>query len=168
MNGVPSWDLFLFLFIIMGVVYGFILQKDRVVVTMLAIYVALVATTILVSPVQQFFAGEKAFFNQVFIRSNANSFSIQTIIFLGVIALVSAKSGLSGRDSGAGTFELLAFSFLNATLILSSIIFFMLPEQRNGIIEGSRIARLLVSYHTWWLILPLVLLIITGWRKSSD
>lgn len=152
----------------MGVVYGFVLQRDKVVVTMIAIYVGLVVTAILASPVQQFFVGEKAIFNQLFIRSNANAFTIQAVIFAGIIALVTAKSGLSARDCEMSPFALFGFSFLNACLILSSILFFMDVGQREHIMESSRIARLLVNYHTWWLLLPVALLIVTGWRKSGS
>lgn len=168
MNGVPSWDMFLILFLIMGIAYGVMLQRDKVVVTMISIYVALVVTAIIFPSVQQFFAGEKAILNQVFIKSNANSFTIQTVLFLAIIAVVTAKSGLSGHDEGVSPFAIFGFSFLNIALILSSILFFMPEVQREGIVAGSKIARFFVDYRIWWLILPVVLLIFTGWSKSKE
>lgn len=168
MSGVPSWDMFLLLFLIMGIAYGLMLQRDKVVVTMISIYVGLVVTAILFPSVQQFFAGEKAIMNQFFIKSNTNSFTIQTILFLAIIAIVTAKSGLVAHDSEMSPFIIFGFSFLNVALILSSILFFMPDGQREGIIEGSKIARFLVNYRVWWLILPVVLLIFTGWSKSKE
>lgn len=164
----PSWDLFIILFFIALTAYGFLMQRDKVVVTMISIYVALVVTAILTDPVQGFFAGEKAIMNQVFIKSNANTFTIQTAIFLLTIGLISAKSGIEGRDSGGSVIELFGFSFLNAALIVSSILFFMEPGKREAIVASSKLANILVTYQTWWIVLPVILLIATGFMRKNN
>ena len=148
--------------------YGFLLQRDKAVVTMISIYVALVITAILTDPIQGFFAGEKAIMNQIFIRSSANSFTIQTAIFLTIIGLVSAKSGIEGRDSGGSVIETFGFSFLNASLVVSSILFFMEPGKRETIVASSKLARILVNYQVWWIVLPVALLIITGFMRKNN
>jgi hypothetical protein len=168
MGSAPSWDLFILLFFIALVAYGFLLQRDKTVITTIAIYVALVLASILVDPVQQFFSGEKALLNQVFIKSNANTFTIQTIIFVATIILLSAKSGIEGRGSDSSFLEVLGFSFLNGALIITSIIFFMDPAKQESIMHGSKIVKFLMVYHNWWLILPVIFLIFTGWNKKSD
>jgi len=168
MGGSPSWDLFIVLFFIALTAYGFLLQRDKAVVTMISIYVALVVTTILVSPIQGFFSGEKAIMNQLFIRSSANSFTIQTVVFLAIIGLISTKSGIEGKDGGSSLIEIFIFSFLNAALIVSSILFFMDAGKREAVVETSKLAKILVNYQAWWVVLPVVLLIITGFMKKRS
>lgn len=168
MSGTPSWDMFIILFFIALSAYGFLLQRDKAVVTMIAIYVGLVLATILVDPVQSFFSGEKAFMNQIFIRSNTNTFTIQIVVFLATIGLISTKSGIEGRSSGGSMLELVGFSVLNAALIISSILLFMDPAKRETIMAVSKLGKILVTYNTWLLILPIVFLVGTGWNKESS
>ncbi len=164
----PSWDLFIMLFFIALTAYGFLLQRDKAVVTMISIYVALVVTTILTDPIQGFFAGEKAIMGQVFIRSSANAFTIQSAIFLVTIGLISTKSGIEGRDSGGSAIEIFGFSFLNAALVVSTILFFMEPAKREAIAASSKLANILVNYQVWWIVLPVALLIVTGFMRKNN
>lgn len=166
----PTWDLFLTLFFIIGVVYSFILQKDKVVVTLIAVYVALVVTSVLVTPVGEFFSGDRTILNRIFIKSNTNPFTISTLVFILTIALVSTKSGLAGKNSGGmlSPIELLAYSVLNTSLILSSILFFMPEGQRMAFDASSRIAHLLISYREYALLLPVALLIVSGFLHKNE
>lgn len=170
MVAVPTWDLFLILFFIIGVAYGFILQRDKTVITLISVYVALVITQVLTLPIQEFFAGERTVLGQFFIKANVSAFTLQTILFAGVIALVSAKSGISGRDSGGlmSPIEVFGFSLLNTALIISSIFFFMPEAMRAGFDESSKIAHFLIQYHIWWIVLPIILLIFTGFRHGNN
>lgn len=169
MTTLPTWDLFLILFFIIGVAYGFILQRDKTVITMISVYVALVITQIVAGPIQAFFTGDKTIFGQFFIHANVSSLTIQIIVFAAIIALVSAKSGLAGKESGnMSPIEILGYSALNTALIISSILFFMPEAMRNGFAETSKIASILIQYHIWWIIFPAALLVISGfWRKSE-
>lgn len=164
----PSWDMFIMLFFIALTAYGFLLQRDKAVVTMISIYVALVVTMVLADPIQGFFAGEKAIMNQVFIRSSANAFTVQTVIFLITIGLISVKSGIEGRSSDGSMIEIFGFSFLNAALVVSTILFFMDPAKRDAIAASSKLANILVSYQVWWIVLPVAFLIFTGFSRKSN
>lgn len=170
MVAVPTWDLFLILFFIIGVAYGFILQRDKTVITLISVYVALVITQVLTLPIQEFFAGDRTILGQFFIKANVSAFTVQTILFALTIALVSAKSGISGRDSGGmmSPIEVFGYSVLNTALIASSIFYFMPEAMRAGFDETGRIAHYLIQYHIWWIILPIILLVVTGFRKSND
>src|SRR3990167_4656595 len=92
----PSCDLFITIFFIVGIAYGMMLQRERAVVTLVTIYVALVITQLLTDPVSQFFVGEKTI-QSFFITSKASPFTIQSGLFIGTIVLLSTKSGLSGE-----------------------------------------------------------------------
>lgn len=168
MGGTPSWDLFIMLGFVALVAYGFLLQRDRAVVTMISIYVALIITAVLVGPAQDFFSGEKALFNQVFIRGNTNAFTIQAGIFLVTVALLSTKSGIEGHGSSSSVFEMFGFSVLNAALIISTILLYMDPAKRDTVMQASKLARMLIQYHTWILVLPAIFLVFTGWNKSHN
>ncbi len=167
MGGTLSWDIFLMIGFIAVVAYGFLMQRDKAVVTMISIYVAIVATALLVGPVQEFFTGEKALLNQVFIRSSANVYTIQLVIFIALVALISMKSGLAGDNRNGSIFEILGFSVINAALLTSSILFFMDPAKREVIVQTSKLAKLLVTYHTWIMVVPVFFLIFTGWSKKD-
>lgn len=166
MTGTPSWDTFIILFFIALLAYGFLLQRDKAAIMMISIYMAIVVTAILVDPVAQFFAGEKTFLNQMFIKSNANSFTIQVAIFLLIVGFVSSRSGIEGRNNSS-MFELFGLSFLNAALIITTILMYMDPGKREAIAESSKTARLLLQYHTWWLATPVLFLVVTGWSKKD-
>jgi hypothetical protein len=165
----PTWDLLIGLLLVLAVAFGFMLQRDKVVVTLVAIYVGLVLVSALTGTVQEFFAGDRAIFNKVFIRGTDSPFAIQTGIFLLVVMAITARSGLSG-GSGRGLLspiELLSYSFFNATLIVASVLSF-LPESTKGIIlDSSQLATLLNAFYGWLLVLPILLLIVLGYREKS-
>ncbi|HUD20575.1 MAG TPA: hypothetical protein VMQ44_00705 [Candidatus Saccharimonadales bacterium] len=176
MQSVPSWDLFLTIFFIVSIGYSFVLQRDKVVVTMLAIYAGIVIANILGGPMQAFFNGDKTIANSLFVRANASPLSVQSGIFLLTVVAVVIRSGLGGRGSGSrgvlSPFELAVFSFLNSTLILAAIFSFMTPDAQAHFAATSKIARQIINRETWWFVAPLIALAITGGlggsRRSSD
>lgn len=171
MISLPSWDLFITLFFIIGISYGFILQREKIIGTLVSVYISLVIVSVWSETIHKFFMGEKAVFNQVFIRSSASPFTIQVILFAAIILLLSAKSGISGAKSTKGLLsplELLIYSFLTTALILSSIFYFLPAETRAAFAETSRLARLVINYHTWWILLPIVFLVVTGFKRGGE
>lgn len=164
MAAVPSWDLFITLFFIIGIAYGFMLQREKVVVTTIATYAAIVVTQIFGDTVQQFFQGDKTILGQIFIRANTTPFTIQIGLFVAVIALISAKAGLSG-GKGKGMMsplEIIGHSFLGTALILSTILSFMPIEEQQSIMAQSNLAAKLINMHNIWVILPIIGLIASG------
>lgn len=167
---VPSWDLFLAIFFVVSIGYSFVLQRDKVVVTLLGIYAGIVMAQVLGEPLQAFFQGDKTIGNQLFIKANASPFTIAAGIFLVTTILVSVRSGLGNRSSGGGKltmFELALFSFLNSALILTAVFSFMAPEARATFAEHSRIARVFIDREVWWMVAPLIALIATGGLGKS-
>lgn len=173
-QAVPSWDLFLAIFFIVSIGYSFVLQRDKAVVTLLAIYAGIVMAQVLGAPLQQFFQGDKTIGDQLFIKANASPFTISAGIFLLTTVLVSIRSGMGKGNSSRGAlsaFELALFSFLNSALILTAVFSFMDPVARDQFAEHSRIARLFISHQSWWFVAPLIALVATGGLgkgRSSD
>lgn len=174
MQTVPSWDLFLIIFFIVSIGYSFVLQRDKVIVTLLAIYAGIVMANILGAPMQAFFNGDKTVADQIFIRANASPFTIQAGVFFLTVVLVSIRSGLGVGNSSRSkltAFELAIFSFLNSALILAAVFSFMPAEGQAQFSETSRIARVIIGKEVWWMLAPLIALIATGGLgkgRSSD
>ena len=51
----PSWDLAIAVFFLIGMTFGYILQREKIVATLLSVYVALVVTQIFAGNVFEFF-----------------------------------------------------------------------------------------------------------------
>ncbi|TSC66453.1 MAG: Uncharacterized protein CEO22_95 [Candidatus Berkelbacteria bacterium Gr01-1014_85] len=164
---VPSWDLFISLFFVIGIAYGIILQRDRVVACLLSVYVALLVSEQLVEPIGQFFQGDKTLFNQIWIRSNTSPFTIQTGLFIAIVVLLSAKGGLGhGRSRGGiGNLEVLVYSFLNTALIVASIFSFLPEATLEAYRHSSKLVAMLMQYQQAWQLLPVVALIFFGFQR---
>jgi len=165
----PSWDLFIGLFFVVVVGYGFVLQRDKVIVTLLSIYAGIVVANNFSPFVQKFFAGEQTVGNSVFIRSSASPFAIEAALFGITIILIGAKAGLTGKNSKGvlSPIELMTYSAFNAALILTTIFFFMDEASRNHIVETSKLGSFILKYNTVWLIAPLIFMLFTGGLRKS-
>ncbi len=176
MQSVPSWDLFLAIFFIVSIGYSFVLQRDKVIVTLLSIYAGIVIAGVLGGPLGAFFHGDKTIANQLFIRANASPFSVQSGLFLLTTILMSVRSGLGGRNTSGsrGTlsaFELGLFSFLNSALVLAAVFSFMSPDAQATFAAHSRIGKLIIDHLSWWFVAPLIAVVATGGlgkSRSSD
>ena len=151
---VPSWNLAIAVIFVMGISFGYILQRDKIIATLLSVYVGLIMTQALSGTMQQFFEGSKTF-NQFWINLHASPFSIRSAIFMLTITLLTAKAGISGG--------------ITTGLILSSLFNFMPADSRAAFVENSKFAAILINDYTWWVITPVLVLIGMGFfRKSAD
>lgn len=165
----PTWDLLIGILLILGIAYGFMLQRDKVVVTLISIYVGLVLVSVLTGTFQEFFAGDRAIFNKVFIRGTTSPFAIQTGIFLATVVAVTARSGLSGGGSRGllSPIEIFGYSFFNAALMITAVLSFLDEPMRTAIADSSQFATLLMAFRGWLMVLPIFLLVILGYREKS-
>ncbi|AKM82429.1 TPA: hypothetical protein DD449_05050 [Candidatus Berkelbacteria bacterium] len=167
---VPSWNLAIAVIFVMGISFGYILQRDKIIATLLSVYVGLIMTQALSGTMQQFFEGSKTF-NQFWINLHASPFSIRSAIFMLTITLLTAKAGISGGKTKGllSPFEIIGYSILTTGLILSSLFNFMPADSRAAFVENSKFAAILINDYTWWVITPVLVLIGMGFfRKSAD
>jgi len=166
----PTWNLAITVIFLIGIVFGYILQREKIIATLLSVYVALVVTQLFAGNVFDFFQGNKVLFNQVWIRSNASPFTVRVLVFLAVIALLSAKGGISGTKSKGvlSPIEIMILSFLATGLILSSIFFFMPPETRDAFIKSSALASFVIRYYPLWVVTPIIVLVGLGFVRKTD
>lgn len=167
----PSWDLAIAVFFLIGIAFGYILQREKIIATLLSTYVALIVTEVFAGNVFDFFQGNKTIFGDIWIKSGASPFAVRTILFMAVITLLSAKGGISGTKAKGilSPIEIFGLSFLTTALILSSIFYFMPPESREAFIASSRLASFMIRHYIWWVILPVLALVGLGFvRKGSS
>ncbi len=166
----PSWDLAIAVFFLIGMAFGYILQREKIIATLLSVYVALVVTQVFAGNVFEFFQGSKTI-GTVWVQSGASPFTVRVIIFMAVITLLSAKGGIKGATAKGllSPIEIILLSFLTTGLILSSIFYFMPPESRETFMAASRLANLVIKYYIWWVLAPPVALIALGFfRRTSS
>lgn len=164
-----SWDAFITLCFIIATVYGFVLQKDRLTVILISSYVALTVANFWGESLYKILL-EKGELLGSWTR-NTSLFSVTAGIFILFIILLAARSGFSveERASVYTPFIMALLGFLTAGLILSSIFSFMPDDLRMGLIATSKMANFVWKYHTLWVVLPpIVLVIISMFGKSRS
>lgn len=167
----PSWDLAIVVFFLIGIAFGYILQREKIVATLLSVYVALVVTQVFSGNVMSFFQGDKVIFGQVWIKSGSSPFTVRVAIFMLVIMFLSAKGGISGSKTKGilSPIEIIAFSFMTTGLILASIFYFMAPESREAFMMASRMANFIIKNYVWFVVVPPLAMIGLGFfRKTSS
>ena len=164
----PSWDLFVALFLIVSIGYGFLMQRERIIVTMVAAYVGLVFAILFTPQVFGFFHGTNPLLGKFFIRANLDITQIQIGLFLLTTILVSTKAGLDAeRSRGWLTpFELVLTSALTGILIAGAIIGFLPETTRLGLATGSKFVAYLVHYHDLAILAPIAFLVVLGLRDG--
>lgn len=167
LQSAPSWDLVITLMFVIGVTYGFIMMRDRILVMLLALYAGNVVANAIAEPIHKFFNGDVAILNKIWVSSNASPFFIKLAVFGAVVLLISAKGGLSGKRSGVSFFELGAYSFFSVCIGLSSLFSFMEPAKVAEYTSASKLAALVVNHQTLWFVAPLVVLAVLGGGHRS-
>ncbi|HLC38792.1 MAG TPA: hypothetical protein VJJ80_01545 [Patescibacteria group bacterium] len=166
----PSWDLFIIIFLAIATGYGFILQKEKAAATLISTYIALAVTSVWGEAVYNILSGNTILFNQVWFQSHLSIFTVKAIMFGAFIVLLSLKGEyLSSRTGTVGsTILLFLYSFLNAGLIVATIISFMDEAARTNLLLQSQAAEMIFKYQNYWIALPAIILIVAGFRKKSN
>jgi len=165
--------LVLLVFFGLSVLYAFLL-RERVVVLLLAAYAAGLVADKWGDTIYQMISGQAGnILNQGLVVHSISVFSVQVALFALVLLVISLRGGLLVNPStmGRGIWSLLiilGYGFLTAALIATSILNFLSPDIREAIIGGSALAKYLINYQAWWLILPLALMIVSGGRTSEE
>jgi len=168
MHQLPSVDIFIGLFFLVGIAYGFLLQREKTITTLVSVYMGIVIATSFSQSVFEFFNGNKVIAGQIWIRSNASTSTIAIILFLLSTFLVSgAINSKSKRSDDLSLFEVIVYSGLMVALILSSILGFLPTVSRAHYIEISQAAKYLWNFRTLFVLLPPILLILLNWKKKD-
>lgn len=161
----PTWDLIITLFFLLAVGYGLILGRERVIVTLIATYVGFAVATETGNALYAIFTGQSVVSGDIWIKSNLSVFLTKTILFAAIIILLSVKGEFTATNLGGGMKGMVlagVYSFLNAGLIVSSLISFLMEQTRASLYAQSYLASRVVDLRNWWLLLPVVIMIAVG------
>lgn len=149
----PTWDILLvFALLAGGFFYGISAGKRRIAATIIYTYAALAVTSVL--PIERlagFFAG-------------TSSFWVEAGAFLAIFILLALLLGTSRRRRGfapaSSWWQVFLLSFAQVGLLIHLVLGFLPPEQIKTLAPLTRTVFANPTYHLWWLIVPLAILVI--------
>jgi len=165
-----TWDLFVGILLIIGVVYGFALQRERIFTSLMSIYMGIVVANVWGESLFNFFEGKSMLFDSVWVKANTTPSTISIILFVLVVAIISAKAPIGYMRSWSivTPIETVAYSLLNMALFLATI-YRMLPmELQEKIVAQSRFIGPALDFYNLLLVAPLILLILITSRRTSS
>ena len=155
----PTWDLFIVVFLLVGtLIYGFSMGRDRIIMIMVAVYIALVAATHL--PYSPQFGASLPITNGFFVK-------ISTFLGLFVVLFfMLTRSALNHAIAGSGAlgrwWHILLLAFLQVGMLISVVL---------GFLPGEWLTHLSLLTQTifvspWgkfaWVLIPIFGLLIVG------
>jgi hypothetical protein len=160
----PTWDLFIILFfVIAALVYGISLGRDRILVILVAIYMALAVVKYL------------PFLTEFSARISVNdAFAFRVSIFLGLFILLffflSQSALLRTFASGAAQgslIQVIVYSVLHVGLLISVTLSFF-PQDLSGVLSPlTQTLFLSDAAKAVWIITPLLAMAIFGRGKKD-
>jgi quinol-cytochrome oxidoreductase complex cytochrome b subunit len=164
----PSVDVFIGLFFLAGIVYGFLLQREKTITTLCSVYIGLVVASSFSQTIFEFFNGNKVIANQIWIRGNASTSTIAISLLLITTFFVSgAINSKNKKSEEISIVETVIYSALIVALILSSVLGFLPEATRNSYIHGSKLAKILYDFKTLFVIVPPIMLVVLNWKKKE-
>ncbi|MFH0912447.1 MAG: hypothetical protein V1807_02195 [Patescibacteria group bacterium] len=165
---VPTWDLVLLVFFAASLIYGFLMGKDKILVTILGAYVGLVIANQWGDRVFNFVAQQTEILNTGWMQGSLSIFVAKVVLFAFVLLIIAMKGGWLVRPvlGGGGVFGMvlpLVYSMASAVLIAASVLDFLPEETRGQVIEKSMVAAPLVHYYAVWLVLPVIIIWVSSW-----
>lgn len=165
----PTWDLFLLVFFVVGsLLYGFSLGRDRIIMIMVSIYMALVAVSRL--PFDPNSAGEISLQSGFVVKFS--TFVGLFIILFFLLTRSALHRAMSGSDGGGKWWQVLMLSFAQIGLVLSVVLSFLPPIATQKFASITRIIFVSRVGQFVWVMLPIVALLLIGYantrRRSSD
>ena len=155
----PSWDLMIALVFVVGsFLYGFSLGRDRLIVIMVSIYMALA----LISNAPYLDAVMKkteGVLNQIFVFKLTGFLGLFLVLFF-FLSRSALQRSIASRDEKGAWWQVIIFSVLHVGLLLSVILSFLPKEALDNL---SPITRQIFTYdgaRFAWLTLPIVAMII--------
>lgn len=165
-----TWDLLISVFFIMGISYGFILQREKILATMLAVYVGWAVANVWSKPIFGLLTGKTVLMDQLWFKTDLTLFHVQVGVFVLIVVLLALKGDFADitRRIGGSSSPLIvfAYSFLNAGLVLSIIFSFMGPKAMRYLASSSHLAELVIDYKNWWIVAPAIIMIAAGFMRG--
>lgn len=164
----PTWDLFIVIFLFVAAfLYGLSLGRDRIIVIMVAIYMAL--AVINTAPFINNLYGKELSINI------GQNFAFKVTLFLGVFILLffllsrSALTRTFGETTSTGSWwQVILFSFLHVGLLISVVLSFLPPETAEHLLPLTRQVFSSELGKFIWIVSPIVAMILFKNRKDQS
>jgi len=161
----PSWDLFILLFFVIGaLLYGLSLGRDRVIVILVSVYMALAVVSN--TPV----------LNKINFQFHVNDNYVLRItffvgIFVALFFLLSRSALLKtigGSNAPGSWWQTIIFSILQVGLLISITLNFLPAEITQGLSDGTKQIFMGDNGRSAWMVLPIVLMALAPKSKGVD
>lgn len=161
----PTWDIFILLFFVVGaLLYGLSLGRDRVIVILVGIYMALAVVT------------NAPALSAVNVALNVNENYVMRIsLFLGIFVVVFfllSRSALlktiGGSNAPGSWWQTIVFSILQVGLLISVTLSFLPKEMTQGLTQVTKDIFMSDRGRSAWLVLPIVFMIFAPKHKDRD
>ena len=161
----PSWDVFIILFfVVSSFVYGISLGRDRILVILVSIYMAL-AVVKYVPYITEFTAD----------LSINEGFALRVSVFLGMFVLLffllsqSALVKTFGHRANQGRWwQVFVFSLLHAGLLISVTLSFFPTDVSVWLSPLTKTLFISDPAKAFWVIVPIVAMMILGGGRDDD
>lgn len=167
-----TWDLLITVFFLMGISYGFILQREKILATILAVYVGFAVSNVWAKPVFGLLTGKTVLMDQLWFKTDLTLFHVKVGVFVAIVVLLALKgdfADITKRIGGSSSpIIVFAYSFLNAGLALSVIFSFMGPGAMRYLAHSSHLADLVITYKNWWVVAPAIVMIVAGFMRGVE
>ncbi|MBI4142336.1 hypothetical protein HY480_00500 [Candidatus Uhrbacteria bacterium] len=163
----PTWDLFILLFFLaFSLLYGFSLGRDRIIVIIVGIYMALAVVN--TAPWIRALEGTAVDI------ALGKYFAFQVTLFLGVFLLtffLLSRSALMGTigvlDVHGSIFQVMIFSVLHVGLLVSVTLSFLPSAVAQQFAPVTRAVFISELGRFLWIVLPIVAMVFTRRPKSA-
>ncbi|MDD5731408.1 MAG: hypothetical protein PHU42_00710 [Patescibacteria group bacterium] len=171
----PTWDLFIIIFFIIAIVFGIAMGRERSMVGLIAAYIGLVVSNIGGNALYAALGGQASaqLGSTISLTATTSPFFIKAGIFVLILVLLIIKGDFLKRavTSHAGVGSIIAsglYSFLNAGIIITALVSFLSDSQRTDLLTQSSYINLIQQYQVWWMVLPVILMIILGFKEKEE
>lgn len=163
-----TWDTGILAALGLLLAYSLLIRKHKSLATLVSVYVGYVMATVWGDQVAAFFAGDRVFLSQVWIRANASPFVVKAVLMIGVAFLLSSFIKLGGRRSKYSAPEVTVYAVATLALAVSLLVTFMAPEMRAQVLASSQIVPFIYRWNEWFTVLPIFAIIFFGIYGNED
>lgn len=161
----PTWDLFILLFFLIGaLLYGMSLGRDRVIVILVSVYMALavVSNTPILSQINLSFHVNENYVLKI-------TYFVGTFVVLFFLLSRSALLKTIGGSNAPGSWwQTILFSILQVGLLISITLSFLPKELTQGLSEVTKQIFLSDNGKSAWMVIPIVLMALAPRPKKSE